>query len=113
MTTEEIIALAKEKLGKEITEQEAQDYLSGKTPLPDEALELVDGGVTFIEAMKNSFCIVKTEKFICKKCKADSRYEYAKGLGIYRCKYCGDITTKDGQPATLPPGYILPPEDRR
>ena len=44
MTTEEIIALAKEKLGKDITEQEAQDYLSGKTPLPDEALELVSGG---------------------------------------------------------------------
>ena len=44
MTTEEIIALAKEKLGKDITEQEAQEYLSGATPLPDEALDLVSGG---------------------------------------------------------------------
>ncbi len=46
MTTQEVIALAKEKLGKEITEQEAQDYLSGKTALPDEALAIVSGGGT-------------------------------------------------------------------
>lgn len=44
MTTKEIIALAKEKLGKDITEQEAQDYLDGKIALPDEALEIVSGG---------------------------------------------------------------------
>lgn len=44
MTREEILALAKEKLGKDITEQEVQDYLSGKAKLPDEALDLVSGG---------------------------------------------------------------------
>ena len=44
MTTEAIIALAKEKLGKDITEQEAQDYLSDKIAIPDEALELISGG---------------------------------------------------------------------
>jgi ribosomal protein L37AE/L43A len=46
MTTAEIIALAKEKLGKEITEEEAKAYLSGDLPLPDEALELVSGGAS-------------------------------------------------------------------
>lgn len=44
MTTETIIALAKEKLGKDITKEEAQAYLEGKTALPDEALDLVSGG---------------------------------------------------------------------
>lgn len=44
MTTKEIIALAKEKLGRDINEQEAQDYLDGKIALPDEALEIVGGG---------------------------------------------------------------------
>lgn len=38
MTTDEMIALAKEKLGRDITEEEARDYLDGKLPLPDEAL---------------------------------------------------------------------------
>lgn len=45
MSTQEIITLAKEKLGKDITEQEAQDYLSGKTAIPDEALDIVSGGI--------------------------------------------------------------------
>lgn len=44
MTTKEIMALAKEKLGKNITEQEAQDYLDGKVSLPDEALDIISGG---------------------------------------------------------------------
>ncbi len=44
MTTEQIIALAREKLGKDITEQEAQEYLEGKAAIPDEALDLVSGG---------------------------------------------------------------------
>ncbi len=44
MTAEKIIALAKEKLGKNITEQEAQDYLDGKIALPDEALDVISGG---------------------------------------------------------------------
>ncbi|MEM1483437.1 hypothetical protein V6615_01020 [Oscillospiraceae bacterium PP1C4] len=45
MTTKQVIDLAKEKLGKDITEQEAQDYLSGKTAIPDEALDIVSGGI--------------------------------------------------------------------
>lgn len=44
MTTQEIITIAKEKLGKDITEQQAQDYLSGKTAIPDEAMDIVSGG---------------------------------------------------------------------
>ncbi len=44
MTTKEVIALAKEKLGRDVTEQEAQDYIDGKAALPDEALDIVNGG---------------------------------------------------------------------
>lgn len=44
MTTEQIITLAKERLGRDITEQEAQNYIDGKTALPDEALDIVSGG---------------------------------------------------------------------
>ena len=44
MRTEDIIALAKEKLGRDITEQEAQEYLDGKIALPDETLDMVSGG---------------------------------------------------------------------
>lgn len=44
MTTKEVIALAKEKLGRDITGQEAQDYIDGKAALPDEALDIVNGG---------------------------------------------------------------------
>ncbi|MEM1483436.1 hypothetical protein V6615_01015 [Oscillospiraceae bacterium PP1C4] len=44
MTTEQIITLAKEKLGKDITEREAQDYIDGKAAIPDEALDIVSGG---------------------------------------------------------------------
>lgn len=44
MTTQEAIALAKKKLGKDITEQEAQDYCSGKVAMPDELLDIVSGG---------------------------------------------------------------------
>ena len=45
MTTQEIITLAKEKLGKDITEQEARDYIDGKAPIPDDALDIVSGGI--------------------------------------------------------------------
>ena len=45
MTTQEVIALAKEKLGKDITEQEAQNYIDGKAAIPDEALDIVSGGI--------------------------------------------------------------------
>lgn len=44
MRTHEIIAIAKEKLGKDISPQDIQDYMDGKISLPDEALELVSGG---------------------------------------------------------------------
>jgi hypothetical protein len=44
MTTQEIITIAKEKPGKDITEQDAQDYIDGKAAIPDEALDLVSGG---------------------------------------------------------------------
>lgn len=44
MTTQKVITLAKEKLGKSITEQEARDYIDGKVALPDEALDIVSGG---------------------------------------------------------------------
>ncbi len=45
MTAQQAMNLAKEKLGKDITAQEAKDYLSGKTALPDEALSIVSGGM--------------------------------------------------------------------
>ena len=44
MTTQEIIALAKERLGNDIAEQEAQDYIDGKAAIPDDALDTVSGG---------------------------------------------------------------------
>lgn len=44
MSIEQIITLAKERLGKDITEQEAQDYINGKTAIPDEALDIISGG---------------------------------------------------------------------
>lgn len=44
MTTQQVIALMKEKLGKDITEQEAQDCINGKTAIPDELLDIVSGG---------------------------------------------------------------------
>ncbi len=74
MTTEKIIALAKEKLGKDITEQEAQDYLDGKITLPDEALAIVSGG---------GFC----DPIYCPNCKATSIY--ASDFYVCFCKNCG------------------------
>ena len=44
MTTEQIIAFSKEILAKEITEQEAQDYIEGETAIPEEKLDIVSGG---------------------------------------------------------------------
>lgn len=80
MTTDKIIALAKEKLGKDITEQEAQDYISGKIAIPDEALEIVSGG---------SSCIL--EELKCPKC--DSRDCISKDVSMntFRCCSCGHI----------------------
>lgn len=77
MTTEEIIAMAKEKLGKDITEQEAQDYLSGKAPLPDEALELVSGG---------GVCDGATDKR-CPVC-GFHLYQLKERIYTYHCKNC-------------------------
>lgn len=82
MTTEEIINLAKEKLGRDITEQEAQDYINGNVALPDEALEIVSGGCNLHlpgpsiafepcpSCGSTNFYIVQitTMKFECKDC---------------------------------------------
>lgn len=76
MTTEEIIALAKEKFGKDIKEQEALDYLSGKLPLPDEALELVSGGGS---------C---GEKIWCPRCHYRAAEKNEQGFQYY-CYNCG------------------------
>lgn len=73
MTTQEIIALAKEKLGKDITEQEAQDYLDGKAAIPDEALDLVSG---------DSGCRTLT----CFSCGSTNVYD---GITYSKCLDCG------------------------
>lgn len=84
MTTEQIITLAKEKLGKDITEQEAQDYLSGKISLPDEALDLVSGG---------GGCSSKpTPRCPVPECGGESR---KKELMTFVCLSCGKIFTWD------------------
>ncbi len=79
MTSENVIALAKEKLGKEITEQEAQDYLSGKIAIPDEALDLISGG---------SGC---NKDAFCSRCRLFTRYERKEQPGTYYCMNCGCI----------------------
>lgn len=73
MTTKEIITLVKDKLGKDISEQEARDYLEGKTPLPDEALEIVGGGAS---------CSQK-----CPGCGAS--LAHFKGTTHLECNVCG------------------------
>lgn len=75
MTTDKIISLAKEKLGKDITEQEAQDFLNGKLALPDEALELISGG---------SGC----SHHYCRSCYMPI-YEVKDQPGTYYCQNCG------------------------
>lgn len=71
MTTEQIIALAREKLGKDITEQEAQDYIDGKVAIPDEALDLVSGG---------GDC----DKTLCRVC------QQPVSIGAYGFLYCNN-----------------------
>ncbi len=85
MTTEEVIALAKEKLGKDITEQEAQNYLSGETPLPDEALDLVSGGgcKVFNDLTKSSI-----KRPVC----GAKAYEYKHW--VFWCERCDTATEK-------------------
>ena len=76
MNAEEIVALAKEKLGRDVTEGEVQGYLSGSIALPDEALELASGG-------KN-----------CHECQHDCRwddYVSSDGRRYYRCTKCGYV----------------------
>lgn len=89
MTTEEIIALAKEKLGQEITEQEAQDYINGITPLPDEALELVSGG---------ALCAEKPIA-TCPVCSGNAYGQHGVHLG-YVCYSCNMRFSK--QPGSYP-----------
>lgn len=76
MTTDKIIALAKEKLGKDITEQEARDFLDGKLALPDEALEIISGG----EA-----CAYQEK---CPRCRMAS-IGWDESVKGYVCIYCG------------------------
>ncbi|QHQ62579.1 hypothetical protein Ana3638_18825 [Anaerocolumna sedimenticola] len=74
MTTEEIITIAKEKLGKDITEQEAQDCLSGKISLPDEVLDIVNGGGACSDIDRcprcgtNNLGYIKTYPVYCSSC---------------------------------------------
>ena len=44
MIIQDVITIAKEKLGKDITEQEARDYIDDKAAIPDDALDTVSGG---------------------------------------------------------------------
>lgn len=76
MTTEQIITLAKEKLGKDITEQEAQDYIDGKAALPDEALEIVSGGAVCVDP-------------VCTYCGSHSCDVSPTNPGWYLCNGCG------------------------
>lgn len=78
MTIEEIIMLAKEKLGKDISEQEALDYLNGKTALPDEALEVVGGGIT---------C---ADNPVCPRCFGSTLARFP-GDNHLECNMCGYI----------------------
>lgn len=96
MTTEEIIALAKEKLGKEITEQEAKDYMNGKIPLPDEALELVSGGAS-CGTEKCPSCgtaMVKKDKgvFYCNKCSLHYNKRNKDWEVFDKCPLCGNLS---------------------
>lgn len=75
MTSKEITEIAKKKLGKVITEQEAIDYLNGKLALPDEAIELVSGG---------GECVQK-----CPKC--GETLEYREKFDEVECFSCGYI----------------------
>ncbi len=81
MTTKEIITIAKEKLGKDISEQEAQDYLRGKIALPDEALDIVSGG---------GECTQK-----CEKC-GNTLYwnEKCDQVECFSCRYTGPAIRK-------------------
>ena len=80
MTNEKVIALAKEKLRKDITEQEAQDYLSGKTPLPDEVLELVSGAGS-CDNLGNYY-------ILCPLC-GSKAYKLEGQDWVFRCSKCG------------------------
>lgn len=44
MTKEEVMALAKEKFGKELNEEQAEAYLAGSMEIPDEMLDDISGG---------------------------------------------------------------------
>jgi glutaredoxin-related protein len=82
MTTDEMIALAKEKLGRDITEEEARDYLDGKLPLPDEALELVSGGASCRGSSSSS-----PPTRVCPRCGLNAG-EMPGLQSVYECKHC-------------------------
>ncbi len=87
MTTQQVIALAKEKLGKDLTEQEAQDYLSCQTAIPDEALSLVSGG---------AHC---GRDFVCPNCGSSGQENIWYNTGLSKttyyctCQRCGNKFT--------------------
>lgn len=93
MTTKDIIALFKEKLGKEITEQEAQDYLSGKTALPDEAFDIVSGGANGSSIGLcpdcNSNNMLYTSKFNIAYCGNCAYTFMSSGYCSIKCPNCG------------------------
>jgi predicted RNA-binding Zn-ribbon protein involved in translation (DUF1610 family) len=84
MTTQEAIELAKKKLGKNITEQEAQDYMNGKAALPDEALDVVSGGGN---------CGSKTTCPKCGSTDLDKNRDFLGEGTEYECRTCGECWT--------------------
>lgn len=111
MTAKEILILAKEKLGKDITEQEAQEYLDGKRALPDEALELVDGGAGCVQGQPCPRCGIpmarsmESGKIECNMCgyvegepvivnicpECGDNMNQISNTSLYQCKSCGYI----------------------
>lgn len=86
MTTEEIISLAKEKFGKDITREEAENYLSGKTPIPEEVLEQVSGGITCLLNLDERVQIIYRNETKCPIC-GYKAYAYD-GSKRFECENC-------------------------
>lgn len=100
MTTQEIIALAKEKLGKDITEEEALDYLDGKIPIPDEALELVSGGGSICKSLDKKY----GPQIICPLC-GSKAYESKNRDWLYTCNVCS-TNYYDASEYMIPKWYV-------
>jgi hypothetical protein len=76
MTTQAVITLAKEKLGRDITEQEAQDYIDGKAAIPDEALDIVSGG---------GDCNKSNDSLLCPVCQQSLRSIHGPNISVMVC----------------------------